>query len=162
IASADSPALFATWPSRTNVANTLQCPYPLRVNPHADLAEKNSQAWVRRFYGESPLAARAARARMSIMVAGFYPTCSQPALFLACDFLRWAFILDDLGDETRTGHNPDALEALFAAFDAVLAGDTPSPSQAPPIRALADIVERLSVYGDETLKRFAVGNREYF
>src|SRR5437868_5311977 len=92
-------------PPRETIAEALLCPYPLTVNPHAPIAHERCLRWSARMYGDSAMARRAAEARMSSLVAGFYPTTGVDELAATANYLFWAFSLDDAADETALGRH---------------------------------------------------------
>lgn len=150
-------------PSRTDLARALLCPFPARLNSSVEGAHLHCGRWLQRFYRDAELTGRAAAARMAWMVAGFYPTCGKPELFLSADYLCWAFSLDDVGDETQLGQQPARLAELFAEFDEVFAGASPQPTAEASVVALHDIVQRLSSLASaEHFRAFQLGNQAYF
>src|SRR4051812_32968310 len=87
-------------PDRSRILAAIHCPFPLRINPNAEAAERASLAWLARL-GLVVAPKRLeiiARAHLTTLVAGFYPTAELEALTLASDYVCWAFALDDIGD----------------------------------------------------------------
>jgi len=145
------------------VAKSLLCPFPEVTNPNVVSAHLHALDWLDRFtvHSEPSWVPRAKRARMTWMVAGFYPTCDLSRLCIATDYLSWAFGLDDVGDETAIGERPERLLELFGRFEDVFSGRSAAGN--PQAEALDDIVTRLAkVATPDKLEAFAAGNRAYF
>jgi 5-epi-alpha-selinene synthase len=152
-------------PSRATIAKALFCPFPRRINVHVEDAHQHSVEWAQRFEIVKSHAhvARLRAARMAWMMAGFYPEASRHALELAADYLCWAFILDDVGDESDTGRSPTRLADLLQHLERVLDGASPSASDDHAARALIDLVERLGRLSSSAhVRAFIEANRAYF
>jgi hypothetical protein len=150
-------------PDREMVGEALRCPFESNLNPVGNAAQERSSRWLERMYGDSPAVRRTVRSRMSWIVAGFYPTTDLERLCIATDYICWAFLLDDLGDETPAGQRPAQLAALFDRFDEVFRGVAIPAVSDVSVRALRDIVERLSrVATPGQLEAFFDANRAYF
>jgi hypothetical protein len=149
-------------PTREKLAKALRCPFPRRLNRNVAEAHSRSAAWVERHIPDPRLAARLIAARMAWMVGGFFPSAGVEELSLAADYISWAFALDDLGDETDAGRDPQQLAELFERFDAVFDGPA-QPGESAQVRGFRDIVERLSKLANGTqLDAFRNGNLAYF
>ncbi|MEP7050546.1 MAG: hypothetical protein ABJB12_09350 [Pseudomonadota bacterium] len=152
-------------PSRRSFFDGVQCPFPLRINAHAAAAERASLEWLIRIglINSGQLQAKIAKAHLTTLVAGFYPTAGLAELQLASDYVCWAFALDDVGDETEVGERPARLMELFDEFGRLLNGEAPRTSAGSLERGLFEVVERVSQFmSGEQLARFAEGNRAYF
>jgi len=152
-------------PSRNQLFAAIHCPFPVRINPHVEAAERASLAWLERFGLTTGPKQRqqVSKAHLSTLVAGFYPSAQLAELELASDYVCWAFALDDLGDETEVGGRPARLMAVFEGFEQVLQGNAPGKSASPLDRALYDVVQRVSNFTTRAqLAEFLEGNRAYF
>jgi hypothetical protein len=150
-------------PDRMTIAGALRCPLQSTLNPEGQAAAERSARWLHRLYGDTPAVRRTIRSRMSWMVAGFYPSTSLERLTIATDYLSWAFLLDDLGDETPAGQRPARLAELFDTFDEVFRGVPAKDGDDASVRALRDLVERLSRIGTKAqMEAFFDANRAYF
>jgi hypothetical protein len=149
-------------PSRETLAEAMRCPFPRRLNPNVARAHEKSSRWVRAHIPDARMAKRLTAARMAWMVGGFFPSAGVDELSLAADYISWAFVLDDLGDETEAGKDPLRLASLFESFDAVFDGPAQA-AESPQVSAFRDIVERLAAIASaEQLHAFRVGNQAYF
>src|SRR5262249_15046454 len=152
-------------PSRSSILTAIHCPFPLRVNVHAQAAERGSLEWLNEhgIVTDARRIAGIARAHLTNLVAGFYPGAGLHQLSLASDYVCWAFALDDLGDETEIGQRPARLEQVFGAFDALLNGAPPGPNASPLDRGFYDILTRVAAVSSAAqLAEFIAGNRAYF
>lgn len=152
-------------PGRNQLLASINCPFPLRINPHLDAAESSSLRWLERL-GLMPTPehrTRVSNAHLSKLVAGFYPTAEPAALELASDYVCWAFALDDIGDETEVGARPARLLELFARFELVLRGGSLTGSATALDRGLEDVIQRAAEFTNEgQLAEFVEGNLAYF
>jgi hypothetical protein len=160
-----APWPAARLPTRTQIRSAIACPFPLRLNRHAAEAERLSLHWLA-WLGIARGARRLAvlgRARLTTLVAGFYPLAGFEQLSVASDYICWAFALDDIADETPVGLRPGRLAALFASFDLVMRG-APLGAHATPLdRGLHDILARVAALTTPAQMRdFIEGNRAYF
>jgi hypothetical protein len=155
----------AEIPKRSEILAAVYCPFPLTINGHAGAAERESLDWLSNLgiaVGQQRLASLA-RAHLTTLVAGFYPSTGLEQLRLASDYVCWAFALDDIGDETEVGGRPARLMELFELFDQVLQGTTPSASATPLELGLHDVLQRFSKYASaQQMYEFVEGNRAYF
>ncbi len=150
-------------PDRNTLNAAMRCPFLHRRNPYADEAARRSQIWLDHFYPNSEIMKRAVRAEMPSLIAGFYPEASLDRLCMATDYLFWAFALDDLGDESDTGRNPDRLARLFSSLEPLLKGKRSNPDDSATLRAFDDILQRLGRFASPPdMSAFAEANREYF
>jgi hypothetical protein len=152
-------------PSRNQLFAAIECPFPLRINPHLQAAERASLEWLAQLgvITTPRQHLRVSKAHLSTLVAGFYPNAELAALELASDYVCWAFALDDIGDETDVGERPTRLMELFAGFEQILRGREPGASANPLDRGLYDVVQRVSNFTTaEQLAEFLEGNRTYF
>jgi len=152
-------------PSRKQLFASITCPFPLRINPHLEAAERASLAWLDEL-GLTPTVsqrARASKAHLSTLVAGFYPNAALPELQLASDYVCWAFALDDVGDETDVGARPARLMELFESFNRIMNGRTAGQTANALDRGLEDVMQRVSKFTNASqLAEFVEGNRAYF
>ncbi len=154
----------STEVDRSAIAAAIECPIPLTLNPLTQAAETRSLAWLREFeLMDRKGLAKAAKAHLTTLVAGFYPTAPFPQLSLASDYVSWAFALDDIADETSTGERPALLARLFERLDAVLNG-APLRVEATPLElGLRDILQRLDRLATPAQNAaFVEGNFAYF
>jgi len=151
-------------PERSEILASVHCPFPLRINPLADAAERASLDWLAMFRLVDPWRLPLlARAHLTTLVAGFYPCAEIEKLQVASDYLFWAFVLDDLGDETEIGARPARLIDLFGPLEEVLDGIRPAAGASPLERGLHDVLQRLSRFASpRQLVEFIDGNRAYF
>ncbi|MFK7990870.1 MAG: hypothetical protein AB8I08_32925 [Sandaracinaceae bacterium] len=151
-------------PSREEVVEALLCPFPPVLNSGLETAQAHSVEWVAAhglLEGEALHQAKAAR--IAWMIAGFYPTAEQARLNVASDYLTWAYSLDDVGDESETGHHAETLLTLFASFEEVFAGAPPREGESGLVRGLRDVVARLRPLCTESqIRAFHEGNRAYW
>ena len=157
-------ALGAVEVDRSAIAAAIECPIPLNLNPRAHDAEKCSLEWLRRFdLMDHRGLAKAAKAHLTTLVAGFYPTASFPKLSLASDYVSWAFALDDIADESSTGERPLLLAELFERLDSVLTGAALRADATALELGLHDITQRLSQLASPAQNAaFVEGNYAYF
>jgi hypothetical protein len=151
-------------PARAALADALYCPFRLTINEHAAAAESASLDWLAKLnlMDARPLA-RAKKAHLTTLVAGFYPFANLPELSIASDYVSWAFALDDIGDESEVGERPAHLMELFERFEEVLSGSTPSARAIPLEAGLHHILQRLSDFTtSDQMTDFVEGNRAYF
>lgn len=151
-------------PSREEVARALFCPFPPALNAGLEQAQEHSVKWMAE-HGllEGDALRHATAARIAWMIAGFYPTAEQARLNVASDYLTWAYSLDDVGDESSTGHRASTLLALFAKFEEVFAGEPAGAGEIGLVRGLRDVVQRLrAVCTQSQLRDFHEGNRAYW
>jgi hypothetical protein len=168
----DGPASGEThngWPAdqmpeRSVIADGLYCPFDLNINKHAGAAETASLDWLARLnLMDTRGLARARRAHLTTLVAGFYPFVGHAELSLASDYVSWAFALDDIADETAAGARPAGLMELFERFDDVFDGATPGPHAIPLEIGLYEVLDRLTRLANRAqLGEFIEGNRAYF
>ena len=150
-------------PSRQNLAAKLDCPFVALSNPHLSRAEESSKDWLSKYYGQSQIAARSFRSGMSQMMSGFYPYADQEALSLSTDYLSWAFMLDDIADESEIGMGASSLAKLLDGFDQILGGASLASDASPSEKALEDIAKRVKVrWGEDGLEEFRLHNSTYF
>jgi hypothetical protein len=152
-------------PNRATIAEALFCPFPRRINVHVEDAHRHSIEWAMKVaIVKSPVHVERLRAaRMAWMMAGFYPEAGRVELDFAADYLCWAFVLDDIGDESDTGRSPTKLADLLQRFEQILDGASPDAHDGHGARALVDLLERLAGLASPAhVRAFIEANRAYF
>jgi 5-epi-alpha-selinene synthase len=153
-----------TKPKRATIAQTLYCPFPLTLNPHAWVAEQASLQWLGRFGILDGRALHgAAQAHLTTLVAGFYPWADLEQLRIASDYVCWAFALDDLADESEVGERPARLLNMFEELEQVLDGNAARAGMSPLASGLWDVMQRIvQCATPEQTQQFIDGNRAYW
>lgn len=133
-----------------------------RLNPVWRVAETTSRAWVRRYalIDDGHAESRLRSSQMSRLVGRFYPDADTKGLCLAADALAWAFILDDIGDESPLGRDPDGLRSrLLRIAEGLGDGDPEDPLGV----ALQELDRRVSELArPEHRRTFRRGVQEFF
>jgi hypothetical protein len=122
--------------------------FPAAVNPHGADAERHSLSWARDFTVAPATSAEFERlksAKSAWFAAFAMPRANEADLQLAADWAMWLFVHDDIVESSTTAKAQHALMARHARLAAILAGDAVSGTDAPTVRAFADIVARLRV-----------------
>jgi hypothetical protein len=97
---------------------------------------------------------------MSRLVGRFYPEASAEGLALAADALSWAFVIDDIGDESPLGKDPKQLAVLLEAVERGMRQEGPVE---PLGSALEDLDARVARICNPALHQdFREGVREFF
>ncbi len=140
------------------------CPFPKRLNRHAEAAQQHTLAWVRRFGLVSEAAfLRLKASRFGYLAARAYPDAGEEELKLVCDWNTWLFIRDDQCDETGVGKDPQKLAALHRRWLGLLMERTcPGKDDALGL-ALLDLWQRLRARSSLAWQaRFIASVAEYF
>jgi len=151
---------------RNTLMNSINCPFELRVNEYTDIVQQSSLDWI----SEYTLLSRDAdmhkirQANMTAFVAYVYPEATLPRLQFTSDFLHWAFILDDYGDESALGKNPVGLRQVLKRYHALLIGaSTASPDSSPMEHAIVNLAQRIPQLSRPTaLQTLLSGCEVYF
>jgi selina-4(15),7(11)-diene synthase len=107
-------------PSRLATFAALQCPFSLTRNVNEAEAGNQARVWLVDRFGDSKATRKLMAADMERFTAGFYPSTSLAGLTWATRFLFWAFVLDDLVDETDVGRGATSTALLIERLDLVL------------------------------------------
>ncbi|MGN7821454.1 terpene synthase family protein [Chitinophaga sp. 22536] len=128
----------------------LYCPFPGKLNPLVEKADRHTAAWVRKFgldsgNGQWQLYQEQ---KFSWMVARMFPNANLFRLSVAADFNTLLFLWDDEIDRI-TLNNPGGFEALAGKMIGVLKGKYQAvPQQDPPLLlAMQDIWLRMVQIG---------------
>ncbi len=124
----------------------LYCPFPARINRHAEEVGQHTLTWASRYnlLGDAAIAHRLQAVRVGWLVARAYPSVAPDALLLLADWCTWLFLQDDQCDEKGVGRDPERLAALHHRSLAVLGGAPLCRSDLPLTIALADLRERIA------------------
>lgn len=136
-------------PARTRIP-PLYCPFPHRVNPHAEQARRQLSRWV----GTVGLIRRqSARRRFEHADFGWfasvvYPTADEERIELMADWFAWLFLVDDQLDDGELGRDPEHAGQVVAGMRAVLqsaddgAGVAGCDDLPTAVTSLADLWQR--------------------
>jgi hypothetical protein len=141
------------------------CPFPSRLNPHAEDANNHTLAWVRRFnlISDDREWQRLETSKFSWLAARAYPDAPLDGLNIVSDWNTWLFIRDDQCDESGFGRNPDKLAQFHERLTQILTGFEPDETDRPLTRALHDLCIRLRrIAGNDWMSRFNLSVVEYF
>jgi Terpene synthase family 2, C-terminal metal binding len=125
---------------------TLFCPFPAAINPHADWVQDNTARWAQQHrLILTPQAAQQFRNwQYGMLMARAYPTATRAVLSLIADWNTWLFLLDDQFDEGALGRDPTSVQRYCTQAVAILRGDISTNSiEHPAFGALRDIATRL-------------------
>ncbi len=145
-----------------SLARRARVPRASRLHPVWRVAETTSRAWVRRFglVPEGSASDRLRESQLARLVGRFYPSADTPGLCLATDTLAWAFIIDDVGDESPLGSDPEALRTWLTTIEKAF-DDTPIDE--PLALALRDLDQRVGAAASEKHHAaFRSGVQEFF
>jgi len=123
----------------------LYCPFPAKVNKHAESLHRHTIEWVRQFNLIKDEAAyqKFCRSRFSDLAARVYPEAEWKALKLLSDWNVWLFILDDQLDEGNIGKQPEQLATVNARLIDILKGVGTANQIGGLGEALEDIQQRI-------------------
>ncbi|MFJ9033482.1 terpene cyclase [Streptomyces sp. NPDC102274] len=98
------------------------CPFPYRVNPHADRARAQLAQWVRRtgLVHRELAARRFDRADFGWFVSVVHPGAEGRRLELMADWFAWLFLVDDQLDDGGAGRDQEGLGHLVDGVRGVL------------------------------------------
>jgi hypothetical protein len=137
-------------------------PFKVISNPHYETVKRRSNDWVSKFYGQGA-GSNIIKSDMTSLTAGFYPYAGLDKLSVMTYYLCWAFILDDIADETAAGQSPQALAELFQSYMNIFNHNEPLENETAHQLMLRDIISKLSEFmTDEDIANFAMENYEYF
>ena len=168
MSSSDEPRLQPLQPLPNWEQLTLRAQVPTRARLHEAwrAAELATRAWVRRHKLATNRTARLRlrRARMSRLVGRFYPDASTQGLCLATDALSWAFVLDDIGDESPDGRDASRMAKRLGPLERVLDTRDASALQSDALASgLYDLDARVAGQCTPTqAAAFRDGVREFF
>lgn len=154
--------LQGALPSRAATFAALHCPFSQQTNPHAGAAGLSARGWFLGCFGESSTSQKLVAANMEQFTSGFYPRASLEGLTWVTKFLFWAFVLDDLVDETDAGRGPSAAASLMERLETVTRGavpECPTPLESSLRELLDDLDPFLLPNEDE---EFRESLRAYF
>lgn len=146
----------------------LHCPFPHRVNPHAEQARRHLSQWV----GTVGLIQReSARRRFEHADFGWfasmvYPTADEERIALMADWFAWLFLVDDQLDDGDFGRDPRRAGQVFAEMRAVLespdhgAAAARRPDLPTAVSSLADLWRRTATGMTEAWRRRFVRHLE--
>lgn len=114
----------------------LHCPFPARVNLHAEQVQRGSLEWAQRFglVSSSAAVARLERSCVGWLVARALPDARPDALRICADWTTWFCLLDDHVEELGSTAAGEELARLLAGFR-----DGASAQSDPFARALDDL-----------------------
>ncbi|MBP1150944.1 MULTISPECIES: terpene synthase family protein [Methylocaldum] len=141
------------------------CPFPSRLNSHAEAANRHTLAWVRRFnlVTDDREWQRLEASKFSWLAARAYPDAPYEGLNIVSDWNTWLFIRDDQCDESGFGRSPDKLAHFHERLTEILTGREPNETDLPLARALHDLYLRLrQIANDDWMCRFILSVVEYF
>lgn len=140
------------------------CPFPKRLNRHAESAQQHTLAWVRHFGLVNEAAfLRLQASRFGYLAARAYPDAGEEELKLVSDWNTWLFLCDDQCDETGVGKDPVRLAELHRRWLGILMGRTCSRKDGALGRALWDLWQRLRTCSSlDWQARFVTSVAEYF
>ncbi|GAA1948621.1 hypothetical protein GCM10009837_87590 [Streptomyces durmitorensis] len=131
----------------------IHCPFPYRVNPHADRARAHLAAWVHRtgLVNRESARKRFDQADFGWFAALVYPTASRRHLELMADWFAWLFLVDDQLDDGSAGRSPAQMEQMVGGMQVVL--ESPDfgvsllsgPNVPPAVASLAELWQRTAV-----------------
>lgn len=123
----------------------IHCPIPSAVNPHAEIVDNHTLAWVRKFnmVPDEGDFERLRKSRFGWLLARAYPNAPLEELKIVSDWNTWLFIRDDQCDESGLGRNPVLLSHVHADFLEILNGLRPKQNSSALAHALYDIRNRL-------------------
>ena len=136
-------SLDGLLPSRLATFAALQCPFSLNRNINEAEAGNQARAWLVDRFGDSNATRKLMAADMERFTAGFYPSTDLAGLTWATRFLFWAFVLDDLVDETDVGRGATTAARLIERLDLVLQRqplDDPSVLETTLAELLGDLL----------------------
>jgi hypothetical protein len=143
----------------------IHCPIPSAVNPYAEIVDKHTLAWARRFNllpNENDFE-HLKKSKFGWLVARAYPNAPLEELKIVTDWNTWLFIRDDECDESGLGKNPTLLSAVQSDMLEILNGREPTQYDSPLAHALYDIRNRLlQKVSPAWMGRFIYSIIEYF
>jgi len=162
----DLPAIIPPpLPSKEHLATLIHCPYPTALNPNAEDAHVHSVEWVHAsgLVTQPAMFRRLRDSRMGDMVSRFYPGGGREELRVAAEFVCWAFLLDDSGDESSLGKDPERWGRTLDRYAAVVDGAPLEPGDSPMSLALHEVRQKmLRLASPEGLRHFVEGCFDYF
>ncbi|MFI8433015.1 terpene synthase family protein [Streptomyces sp. NPDC079020] len=110
-------------------------------NPGMEETRKAAWEWAEShdLFLAPPARKKMLRTRPELWISLIFPTASQRHLDLFCQWLFWAFLVDDEFDDGPAGRDPRVCEEAIARLVAVLDGASP---RGPMERALEELRER--------------------
>ncbi|KAM6499559.1 Isoprenoid synthase domain containing protein [Amanita muscaria] len=92
-------------------------PYPLRINPQCEEQSRASNSWLSDGVGFSEERRTTfVKAKFGLLVSMCYPDTDAYHLRLLMDYINWAFVMDDSGDEVSEEAFKVALKSSLAAM----------------------------------------------
>jgi 5-epi-alpha-selinene synthase len=149
----------------TSTSPEFYCPFPSRLNPNAEAANRHTLAWVKHFnlISDDREWRRLQASKFSWLAARAYPDAPSEGLNIVSDWNTWLFIRDDQCDESGFGRNPDKLIHFHERLTEILIGREPDESDRPLAYALHDLCVRLRrAASNDWMCRFIVSVIEYF
>ncbi|MBN1605366.1 MAG: hypothetical protein JW940_01975 [Polyangiaceae bacterium] len=150
----------------TTTLREMYCPFPSLLNPHTQVAQRETAAWAARMrlVPQDDAGGLLATERYTELVGRLYPRADRETLQLLSDWTTWLFLHDDVCDKTPMGAEPAMLRDEFAHFGAILAREVGPRVDRPLDSALVDLRERFRALAPETdwFLRMSVSVHQYF
>jgi len=143
----------------------LYCPFPSAINRHAEVVDKHTLAWVKKFslVPDNDDFERLRKSKFGWLAARAYPNAPLEELKIVSDWNTWLFIRDDHCDESGLGRNPLLLSNIHADLLEILNGRAPKQGDSALAHALYDIRTRLLGKANPVwMCRFICSVIEYF
>jgi hypothetical protein len=120
----------------------MDCPFPLRINPHVEVAHERTLAWAKHFglvQSESALR-RFLAARFAWLTARAYPTVGEDELVLINEWLVWLFLFDDQFDDSPYAWQSEHIQQVLQVYISVVTHA--QRHKGPAVEAFYDLCER--------------------
>ncbi len=143
----------------------LYCPFPGAIHQNVVTAQEQTNKWVRRFHllPDESASRRFRAAKFTRLSARTHPHASPEIFEMIADWHTWVFLLDDYCEEAGISKHPEQLPPLHSRSLAILRGEKPTYRDAPLVRALADIRQRVEPYASSGWMDHFIGNMaDYF
>ncbi len=141
------------------------CPFPGAIHQNVATAQEQTNKWVRRFHllPDELAYQRLRAAKFTRLPARTHHHASPKIFQMIADFYTWGFIWDDYHEEAGISKHPEQLPPLHSRSLAILRGRKPTYRDAPLVRALADIRQRVEPYASSGwMDRFISNMADYF
>ena len=144
----------------------LYCPFPARINGHAETVSAHTSDWARQhgLLTEPRISARYVSGKYGLLAARNHPDAPLDRLAVIADWYGWLFVFDDMGDDTWIGTSAAGLRARADRFLEILERpqERAAHDDGPFEHALRDLARRMAEWASrEWTSRFVQSCADY-